>query len=557
MNTGGTEILGSRYRILKPLGGGGMKSVYLAEDLKLNNRLCAVAAMIDNFADPGEQRAAIAAFQREADMLAAVRNEHIPQIYDKFSEQQSHYLVMEFIEGETLESRIRTAGKLSELEIIDIAIQILDTLEYLHGLNPPVIYRDMKPSNVMTTPEGKVKLIDFGIARFFQSNSMTTMGTSGYAPPEQYSGKAEQRSDLYALAVSIHEALTGRTPVPFDFPPLSQLRAGSNRHLSDLLEQALADNVNDRIPNACEFKRRLLAIKSELKAPLQTSTRLVALQGGDASATRTLNAQPGGQTWVFNDTTQMSDAAGQSASVRPSTGRQSFSQNISPGSSVRGSRGLANNTAAAPGIGSGNITSDGEQTAILNRGLSDSSVGASAGLGSNGHTWVFQGASERPPNGHRSMIKMIVGLASIATVAFAAVTGINQWNDAEHAKALIAAHQAFEQQQQMALQEAERQKEILLQQAAQSRAELRKQQQREIALERRREWEIRQAQQQARAHTPYAPPQGPGQTEATPAGGMGQVLAEGVAGAIGGAVGATIGQVIAGGISGSGHGGRR
>ena len=371
MNTGGSEILGSRYRILKPLGGGGMKSVYLAEDLKLNNRLCAVAAMIDNFADPGEQQAAIAAFQREADMLAAVRNEHIPQIYDKFSEQQSHYLVMEFIEGETLENRIRTAGKLSELEIIDIAIQILETLEYLHGLNPPVIYRDMKPSNVMTTPEGKVKLIDFGIARFFQSNSMTTMGTSGYAPPEQYSGKAEQRSDLYALAVSIHEALTGRTPVPFDFPPLGQLRAGSNRHLSDLLEQALADSVNDRIPNAREFKRRLLAIKSELKAPLQTSTRLVALHCGDASATRTMT-QPGGQTWVFNDTTQMSDAAGQSASVRQSTGRQNFSQNISPGSSVRGSRGLANDSAPAPGTGSGNITSDVEQTAILNPGSADS-----------------------------------------------------------------------------------------------------------------------------------------------------------------------------------------
>src|SRR5207244_1443880 len=108
--------------------------------------------------DAEEQKRAAAAFQREADMLASLRDEHIPQIYDKFSEGQNHYLVMELVEGGTLEDKLRAAGeKLGESELVEIALQIVETLQYLHSLNPPVIYRDMKPGNVMITPAGKVK----------------------------------------------------------------------------------------------------------------------------------------------------------------------------------------------------------------------------------------------------------------------------------------------------------------------------------------------------------------------------------------------------------------
>jgi serine/threonine protein kinase len=531
MKTQGTEILGSRYRILRPLGGGGMKSLYLAQDLKLSNRLCAVAVMIDNFANPSERQAAIDSFQREANMLAALRNEHIPQIYDRFNDQQNHYLVMEFVEGDTLDDRIKTAGKLSELQTINIAIQILDTLEYLHGLNPPVIYRDMKPSNVMIAPDGKVKLIDFGIARFFQTSTMTTMGTPGYAPSEQYGGKAEERSDLYALAATMHEALTGRTPIPFDFPPLGQLRTGSNTHLSDLLKRALADSINDRVSSAREFKKELLAIRSELAAPLQATTQPNELQNDRTNLLRKTAAQPGGQTWVFNNTTQMAGVAGRgSASVRLSPSRRSL--NVSPSSSLSSSR---------------DIACDEERTEVLARGQADSCA-AAANQGPDGHAPAFSGASRQLPRGRSSILKTFVGIASL--VVFVAV-GINQWNEIEHEKAMIAAHQAFEQQQQLALQEAERQRQILLQQEAQREAQLRRQRQLEAALERRREWQTRHAQQQT---DPYYPQGESTQSAAGPdGGGMGQALAEGLAGAVGGAVGETIGQVIAGGISGSRH----
>ncbi len=264
---GANTIVGGRYRVTGPLGGGGMKLVYLAEDLRLAARQCALAEMVDSFTDPNAQKQAVAAFQREADMLAQLSNEHIPRIYDRFSEQNRHYLVMEFVEGKTLEDVIKEAGgRLHEGSVIDIALQILDTLEYLHNLNPPVIYRDLKPSNLMLTRNGQVKLIDFGIARLFQPQSTATMiGTQGYAPPEQYRGRAEARSDLYALGATMHHALSGRDPAaeaPFSFPKLRSLCPGIDPSLAELIDQALEYEVVHRMADATEFKQRLLAIKA-------------------------------------------------------------------------------------------------------------------------------------------------------------------------------------------------------------------------------------------------------------------------------------------------------
>ncbi len=264
-------IIGGRYRVTKPLGGGGMKLVYLAEDLRLAARPCALAEMVDTFTSPEMQSQAIAAFQREADMLAQLSNEHIPRIFDRFSDANRHYLVMEFVDGITLEQELaRNGRKLEQTRVIDIALQILDTLEYLHNLKPPVIYRDLKPSNVMLTASGQVKLIDFGIARFFQPQSNATMiGTQGYAPPEQYRGRAEVRSDLYALGATMHHALTGRDPAaeaPFSFPPTRSLCPGIDTALAELVDQSLAYDVVHRMADATEFKHRLLDIRARLAA---------------------------------------------------------------------------------------------------------------------------------------------------------------------------------------------------------------------------------------------------------------------------------------------------
>jgi serine/threonine protein kinase len=336
---GPVTVLSGRYRLGRKLGGGGMKVVYLAEDLRLNNRLCAVAEMIDNFANPEEQQQAISGFQREADILARLKDEHIVQIFDRFSEQQNHYLVMEYVEGGTLQDLIvRSPGGMPQLQAIDIAAQILETLEYLHGLVPPIIYRDMKPANVMVTPAGKVKLIDFGIARFFQNATMTTFGTPGYAPKEQYGGKVEARSDLYSLGATLHHMLTGRAPIPFDFPVLTSLRPDCDRNLSILVAQALADKIEERVPSAREFRLRLEAIKADIESgrasasaasavldstqPLQTmstsgiqsavtnpQSQSIPVSDQDATTPmRSQNVRSGDGTWLFKEEQRASEA---------------------------------------------------------------------------------------------------------------------------------------------------------------------------------------------------------------------------------------------------------
>jgi serine/threonine protein kinase len=258
--------IANRYKIVRELGGGGMKRVYLAEDLHLN-RNCALAQMIDSFSNDAQRRAAVSAFEREADLLAKLENIHIPQIYDRFSENQNHFLVMEYVPGRTLEQRLIDSGEMDEAFVVDVTRQILDALVYLHELNPPIIYRDMKPSNVILRG-GKgtntVKLIDFGIARHFKSKvKVTSIGTQGYAPPEQYRGKPEPRSDLYALAATLHQLLTGRDPTsgePFSFPPLSTLRPSCNPILATLIDEALSYSIEKRPASAFEFKRRLAAV---------------------------------------------------------------------------------------------------------------------------------------------------------------------------------------------------------------------------------------------------------------------------------------------------------
>src|ERR1700722_12225855 len=247
-----STIVGGRYRGARSPGGGGMKLVYLAEDLRLAARPCALAEMVDSFTSPDLQQQAVAAFQREADMLAQLANEHIPRIFDRFSEANHHYLVMEYIDGTTLEDELRAqGGKLPPAQVIEIALQILATLEYLHNLDPPVIYRDLKPSNVMIAAGGMAKLIDFGIARHFAPLSNATMiGTQGYAPPEQYRGKVETRSDLYALGATMHHAISGRDPSaepPFSFPPLHKLCPEIDPGLAAVIDQSLAYDVVNRI----------------------------------------------------------------------------------------------------------------------------------------------------------------------------------------------------------------------------------------------------------------------------------------------------------------------
>src|ERR1700675_3890400 len=261
--TSGT-VLQNRYEIERLLGGGGMGMVYLARDQRLANRPCAIKEMVDHFIDQQQRLEANDYFAREADTLAQLKHQAIPAITDRFDDQNRHYLVMEYVEGRNLEEELaaREGEPLPEGLVIDVARQLCDVLAYLHNMTPPIVYRDMKPSNVMLTPKGRVVLVDFGIARLFKSARKGTMiGTLGFAPPEQYQGAVDPRSDIYSLGATLHYALTGRDPEkfpPFSFPPVRDLRPEVSNNLARSIDRALAYQADARPASIQDFRDMLL-----------------------------------------------------------------------------------------------------------------------------------------------------------------------------------------------------------------------------------------------------------------------------------------------------------
>lgn len=272
-------LLDGRYRVDQELGGGGMGTVYLAADTRLGNIACAVKEMTDAFSNASERQYATQRFQAEALMLARLGHPRIPRVTDHFVERGRYYLVMDYIDGENLESVLAREGRpgLPEPLVFDWGLQILDVLAYLHEQPQPVIFRDLKPANIMRCrADSSVALVDFGIARLFVPTQAATMiGTPGYAPPEQYQGLAVPGSDLYALAATLHHLLTGRDPrrgTPFTFPPARSLNAMLSPVLESVLAKALSLRVEDRFTSAREMAQ---AIRGSSESVTSASAQVV------------------------------------------------------------------------------------------------------------------------------------------------------------------------------------------------------------------------------------------------------------------------------------------
>ncbi|MDF1516088.1 MAG: serine/threonine-protein kinase, partial [Anaerolineae bacterium] len=264
--------LQNRYKILGVIGIGGMGAVYKAQDLRFPGvmRICAVKEMINTATDPEVRQMIVRNFEREASILATLSFPAIPQIYDYFTQGSRSYLVIEYVSGKDLEAFIaEKEGFFSEREVISWAVQLCDVLTFLHNHKPrPIIFRDLKPSNIMLDEHNRIRLVDFGIAKLFQSGDKGTMiGTEGYSPPEQYRGIAEPRGDVYALGATLHHLLSKQDPrlePPFSFRDRSIHKTNPvvSRQLVNIIDKALDYDVNKRWGSAEEFKRALLSISS-------------------------------------------------------------------------------------------------------------------------------------------------------------------------------------------------------------------------------------------------------------------------------------------------------
>ena len=259
----GLGLLHNRYLVLRLLGQGGMGAVYLAQDHNAFNRRCVIKEMLPYYSNPAEKLKAEKDFEREARVLATLRFDGAPQIYEYFIEAGKYYLVMEFVEGENLEDRAtRLGGRLPVDEAIEYGLQLANTLVYLAKQTPPVIHRDIKPANIiLDQDQRKVKLVDFGLAKESATSSMTgtlsaPLGTPGYAPMEQYTNQVDVRTDVYALGATLHHLLTGRDPRSensFEFPLLSQYLPGIRPELEQIIARMLAMKMVDR-PSAGEVR---------------------------------------------------------------------------------------------------------------------------------------------------------------------------------------------------------------------------------------------------------------------------------------------------------------
>lgn len=264
------DVLQNRYRIVGTLGTGGFSSVYQARDMRFPNvtKLCAIKEMVISAPDPQMRELTIKSFEREASMLAMLDHPAIPDVSDYFTEGDRSYLVLDLIRGKDLEVWLEDqTGYLDEKTALDWALQLCDALDHLHSQKPqPIVFRDLKPSNIMLDQYKRIRLIDFGIAKVFETGNKGTMiGTEGYSPPEQYRGQAEPAGDIYALGATLHHLLTQQDPrlePPFTFAerPIRDVNPNISATFEAIIMRCLAYDPKERFPDAKALKEALLTI---------------------------------------------------------------------------------------------------------------------------------------------------------------------------------------------------------------------------------------------------------------------------------------------------------
>lgn len=251
------EIIDGKYEILREIGHGGMSVVYLAQDTRLNKNWAVKEFRKDQ--DNESRQLALKALLNEAELMKKLDHPTLPRIVDIIENKQTAYIIMDYIEGEPLNKVLDAYGAQPQEAVIEWGKQLSEVLDYLHTRKPPVIYRDMKPGNIMLKPDGTVRLFDFGIAREYKEGKKgdtTNVGTRGYAPPEMFQneGQSDARSDIYSLGVTLYHLVTGKDPAepPYELYPIRHWNSALSGGLEYLIQKCVQLNPKDRWQSCAE-----------------------------------------------------------------------------------------------------------------------------------------------------------------------------------------------------------------------------------------------------------------------------------------------------------------
>lgn len=248
-------VIDGKYEILKEIGRGGMSIVYLAMDKHLNKQWA--VKEIRKKGSGKNDEIVVNSLLAEANMMKKLDHPSLPRIVDIIDNGITIYIVMDYIEGESLDKILNEYGAQPEELVVNWAKQLCDALSYLHSQKPSIIYRDMKPANVMLKPEGNIKIIDFGIAREYKEQSLadtTVLGTKGYAPPEQYSGQTDPRSDIFALGMTMHHLLTGVDPRSGEvYAPVRQWNPDLSEGIEIIIDRCVEPAAENRYQSCADL----------------------------------------------------------------------------------------------------------------------------------------------------------------------------------------------------------------------------------------------------------------------------------------------------------------
>lgn len=250
------SIINEKYEILKVIGRGGMSEVFLTMDIS-DNSLWAIKEIVKKEGDY-QNELAVQSLLAEASIMKDLNHPLLPKIRDIISTSYAIDVVMEYIDGESLDKIVRIRGPQPQEKVINWGIQICDALRYMHTKQPPIIYRDMKPANVMLKPDGQLKVIDFGIAKIFNEDDIEddrNLGTKGYAAPEQFGGLTDKRTDIYCLGVTLYHLVTGKNPCdpPYELFPIRRLKPSLSIGFEEVIDKCIKADPNERYQSCDEL----------------------------------------------------------------------------------------------------------------------------------------------------------------------------------------------------------------------------------------------------------------------------------------------------------------